>query len=114
MQKKDKPLEIKIFTAAEIAAFSKRNFYDEYLALHPLEKVWADRAAATTNYTERKFCWAEQEKVRLGLAPPAGAYDRGFAEFADPVGFSPAKPAPIRRRPDDFDVLSKDWEPPKT
>lgn len=111
MRKKDKPLEIKIFTAAEIAAFSKRNFYDEYLALHPLEKVWADRAAATTDYAERKFCWDQQEKVRQGLAPPAGAYDRGFAEFqTDQQGGKPATP----RRQDAFDVLSKDWEPPKT
>lgn len=102
MRKKEAPIEPIIFTAEQITAFSKRNFYDEYLALHPAEKVWADRA--TTNYAERKRCWAEQEKVRLGLAPDPSAYDRGFAEFADP---GKARP------PDQFDVLSKDWEPKK-
>jgi hypothetical protein len=108
VRKKETPLEPIIFTAEQIAAFSTRNFYDEYLALHPQEKVCADLAMTSTDYALRKRAWAEQEKVRLGLAPDPSAYDRGFAEFAADT----ASPASIRR-PDAFDVLAKNWEPPK-
>jgi hypothetical protein len=112
VEKKYQLWEVPVLTAKDIAAIEARNFYDEYLALHPAEKVWADRAMQTSNYAERKRCWAIQEKVRQGLSPPEAAYDRGFAAFALEEAAAPPRRKPRPLSP--FDALQKDWEPPKT
>jgi hypothetical protein len=74
-----------------------KNLYELYLDAHPEEKVWADRAMLTTNYAERKRCWAEQEKIRLAK----GAYTHQMwegLEVPGPDGTPPQAPPPSPTR----------------